>query len=61
MRYLIHTCLQRHWYVKDYLIPSMIAQGIPDEEIQVWLDSERKGNLASCIESFRLYRGRDLE
>ena len=53
MRYLIHTCLQRHWYVKDYLIPSMTAQGIPEEEIQVWLDTERKGNLASCIESFR--------
>ena len=51
-RFMIHTCLQREWYVRDYLIPDMIGQGIPEENIEVWLDSERRGNLTSCLESF---------
>lgn len=50
MRYLIHSCPQRQWYVDDYLIPSMHAQGI--EDISVWEDTGGKGNLLSCMESF---------
>ena len=52
MLYMIHACEDREWYVNDYLIPSMKAQGIPDDEIQVWMDTEHKGNLYSCMESF---------
>ena len=52
MRYLIHTCNQREWYVNKYLIPSLIDQGIQSEDIMVWLDTENKGNLHSCMESF---------
>lgn len=51
-QYMIHACLKREWYVRDYLIPDMIEQGIPEEDIEVWLDSERRGNLTSCLESF---------
>lgn len=52
MHYMIHACPQRMWYVNDFLIPSMKAQGIPEEEITVWNDTEGKGNLFSCMESF---------
>lgn len=50
--YLIHACPAREWYVRDYMIPSMIEQGIEQDEITVWMDSDGVGNLASCIESF---------
>ena len=59
MRYLIHTCKQREWYVNKYLIPSLVDQGIPSEDIMVWLDTENKGNLHSCMESFS-YCGKEF-
>lgn len=52
MRYLIHECNARKWYVDRFLIPSMLEQGIPTDYISVWLDKENKGNLFSCMESF---------
>ena len=52
MRYMIHACPARMWYVKDFLIPSMMSQGIRGDDITVWNDSGGKGNLASCLESF---------
>lgn len=51
MRYMIHACPPRMWYVNDYLLPSMRAQGI--EDVEIWNDTEGKGNLFSCMESFR--------
>lgn len=51
-KYVIHACLKREWYVKQYLIPSMIKQGIKSENISVWQDSESKGNLQACMECF---------
>lgn len=51
--YMIHACPGRMWYVMDYLIPSMEAQGIRETEIEVWNDTEGKGNLFSCVESFK--------
>ena len=53
MKYMIHACPQRMWYVREYLIPSMEAQGILPQEIMVWNDKDGKGNLFSCMESFR--------
>ena len=53
MRYMIHASPQRMWYVEEFLIPSMKDQGIRPEEIEIRLDSEGKGNLISCMESFR--------
>ena len=51
-QYMIHTCLEREWYVVEYLIPSMVEQGIPEENIEVWLDKNRDGNLLSCMKCF---------
>lgn len=57
MRYLIHAAPPRMWYVEEFLIPSMLAQGIPEREIEVWNDSEGKGCLLSCMENFRSFKG----
>lgn len=48
---LIHACKDRLWYVNDYLIPSMIEQGIDRGQIEVWLDKDGKGCLGSWIAS----------
>lgn len=53
MKIMIHTCSKRRWYVYDYMIPSLLAQGIPREDIFVWLDWTGAGNLISCVDSFR--------
>lgn len=50
MKIMIHTCPERLWYVEEFLVPSLIAQGIDD--IKVWNDEKRVGNLASCMASF---------
>lgn len=57
MKYMIHACQSRLWYVTEYLIPSMKEQGIEPEEIETWLDTEGKGNLISCMDSFRTCNG----
>lgn len=51
MKYMIHTCPERLWYVREYLIPSMQSQGISN--IEIWNDIERKGNLQSFVESMK--------
>lgn len=51
--YLIHTCLDREWYVRGYLIPDMIEQGIDEKNIEVWLDKNRDGCLLSCMKCFQ--------
>ena len=50
MKILIHACLQRMWYVRDFLIPMLQEQGA--EHIEVWQDIGKKGNLRSCMDSF---------
>lgn len=50
--FMIHACPARMWYVDEFLIPSMIAQGIPERSIEVWNDDSGKGNLASCMDAF---------
>ena len=50
-KYMIHTCLARQWYVEEHLIPSMIAQGIPRENIIIFLDSVGRGNLLAFLDS----------
>ncbi len=52
MYYMIHTCLDREWYVTNYLVPSLLEQGIPNEEIKIWLDESFEGNLYACMNSF---------
>ena len=51
-KYIIHTCLEREWYVQEFLVPSMIEQSIPSDNIEVWLDSNKDGCLFSCMKCF---------
>ena len=51
--YMIHACNERMWYVNDYLVPSMKEQGIPKDDIVIWQDKDRKGNLISFIDSMK--------
>ena len=53
MHIMIHACLKRNSYVYNELIPSLLAQGIKEEEIHVWMDIGGDGNLKSCLNSFR--------
>ena len=52
-RYMIHSTPKRQWYVEDFLIPSMVEQGIFSKEIMVYCDRKGKGNLFSCMDAFR--------
>ena len=52
-RYMIHACPKRMWYVEKFLLPSMLEQGIPENEILVWNDDHGWGNLKSFVESMR--------
>jgi hypothetical protein len=49
--YMIHTCEDRYWYVKDFLLPSMIKQGINQDHILVYRDKNRIGNLRAWVHS----------
>lgn len=51
MKYMIHTCNQRRWYVDKYLVPSMLEQGIKEDDIYVYQDTECKGNLKAYMDS----------
>ena len=49
--YMIHTCLSRFWYVRDFLLPSLIAQGIEPQHIFIYKDRNKIGNLRSWVDS----------
>lgn len=51
-KYLIHTCKEREWYVRDFLVPSMVKQGIEYNNIFIYIDSRHEGNLLSCMDAF---------
>ncbi len=57
MRIMIHACPDREWYVEQYLAPSIIEQGIPPDDITIWMDREQHGNLRSWVESCESLRG----
>lgn len=52
-RYMIHAVPARMWYVNDYLIPSMLEQGIKREQIAVYNDVNKEGNLKACMHAFQ--------
>lgn len=58
-KYMIHACPARMWYVEEFLIPSLLAQGIERESVRVWLDERRSGNLYACMEAFLSLAGSD--
>ena len=51
-RYMIHTYPKRLWYVNEYLIPSMLEQGIAKDQIIVYNDEVGDGNLLACMKAF---------
>ena len=51
-KYMIHAYPKRMWYVEGYIVPSLIAQGIPEEDIIVWNDTAGEGTLRACMNSF---------
>lgn len=57
MLYLIHACPDRRWYVEEFLIPSMLDQGISSSYIEVFMDSNNKGNLFACMDAFASCKG----
>lgn len=52
-KYLIHTCKEREWYVRDFLVPSMVKQGIEYNNIFIYIDSRHEGNLVACMKAFQ--------
>lgn len=52
-KYLIHTVPKRLWYVEEYLIPSMLEQGINQKDIKVYNDDKVEGNLRACMHAFQ--------
>lgn len=53
MRYMIHAVPSRLWYVEDFIIPSMLEQGIQRDEIAIYCDYKRKGNLFAFMDCIR--------
>ena len=51
-KYLIHAIPKRMWFVSDYLVPSMLEQGIAETDVRVYCDENHDGNLVSCLKSF---------
>lgn len=51
--YMIHCTPVRRWYVDGYLIPSMTEQGIDEDRITVWEDTDGVGNLESFVRSMQ--------
>ena len=49
---MIHTYPKRLWYVEEFLISSMLAQGIAKEDITVYNDDKHEGNLRACMNAF---------
>lgn len=56
MKYMIHTCPKRKWYVDEFLIPSMIEQGITHPNIIVYNDENNDGHLMAFMNSWKLLK-----
>ena len=52
MKFVIHTCPDRMWYIRDFLVPSMLEQKIPVDDITISNDAERMGTLKFYLKSF---------
>lgn len=52
-KYMIHAVPSRMWYVEQYLIPSMLAQGISESDIKVHCDYDKEKNLIACMHAFQ--------
>lgn len=59
MKYMIHSCDKRLWYVNEFLVPSMLEQGIPEHDIDVVNDDNHRGCLMAYVECFRKFKRTD--
>lgn len=50
MKILIHAVPERMWYVREYLLPMLQAQGA--EQVEIWNDEDHVGNLSACMAAF---------
>lgn len=55
MQILIHACPGRMWYVDGFLAPELRRQGA--EQVEIWNDTGKKGNLRACMEAFAARTG----
>ena len=60
INYLIHMSPTREWFVNEFLIPSMIEQGIDKDKIFTYNDTNSDGNLPSFLFSSQRYFDQDL-
>ena len=51
MQIMIHTCINRLWYVNEYLVKSLREQAFTKDEIKIYLDKNSKGNLKAFMDS----------
>ena len=49
---MIHAVPERMWYVNNFLVPSLLEQGIDKENITIYEDVNHDGNVKSTIKSF---------
>lgn len=57
MMILIHAVPARMWYVRDFLVPQLRAQGAAADEVEIFPDDRRLGNLRACMEAFAAREG----
>lgn len=57
MKILIHAVPERMWYVEDFLVPQLRAQGAAADELGIFLDDRKLGNLRACMEAFAACEG----
>lgn len=57
MKVLIHAVPRRMWYVTKFLVPELERQGA--DQIEIWNDSDKLGNLHACMKSFEARTGHD--
>lgn len=51
MKYMIHSCNDRQWYVDEFLVPELLNQGIQPADIFIYQDKDCDGNLKSFYKS----------
>lgn len=55
MKVMIHAVPTRMWYVENFILHQLHAQGVWD--VMIWNDTGGRGNLQSCLASFRSLQG----
>ena len=50
-KYMIHCAPPRRWFVDGYLYPSLLEQGIAEDDIIIYEDTQQLGNLFAFLDS----------